>query len=77
MAALLQCPRLVALPGDRSGRRERGFSVLEMMIALVILGVITSQMFVVLSTQKRGLTSEVRNLKSQGWNDAISSVQVN
>jgi prepilin-type N-terminal cleavage/methylation domain-containing protein len=33
--------------------RERGFSLLEMMIALVILGVITSQMFVVLSSQKR------------------------
>ncbi len=44
---------------------EAGFSLLELMIALVILGVITSQMFVMLSAQQRGFRTESRTLDLQ------------
>jgi prepilin-type N-terminal cleavage/methylation domain-containing protein len=53
-----------AMPEMR-GERERGFSLMELMVALIILGVITSQMFIVLSTQKEVATTQVRDLDLQ------------
>src|SRR6185503_2034699 len=48
-----------------STRVERGFSLLELMIAVAILGIITSQMFVALSTTKRAYTGQGHDLDLQ------------
>ena len=42
-----------------------GFSLLELMIALVILGVITAQLFVTLTAQQRAHRNELRSLDVQ------------
>jgi len=46
-------------------RTRGGFSLLELMIALVILGVITSQVFVALSAQQQAFRGETRSLDLQ------------
>jgi prepilin-type N-terminal cleavage/methylation domain-containing protein len=48
-----------------AGAAPHGFSILELLVALVILGVITAQMFVVLSTQKDVHISQTRTLDLQ------------
>jgi len=62
---------MAAAPGTRAHApsadttREAGFSLLELMIALVIMAVITSQMFVMLAAQQRGFRGESRALDLQ------------
>lgn len=47
-------------------RRKRGFSIIELMIAMVILGVVTTGVLGVFSSQQQGYIGQKRMLDAQG-----------